>query len=152
MHEIRTISMIPSELFDEICHHFNDFVQNFNSCTTFSVTCCQNTKIEMILKIVTKPCFSNCMKSFDSNQSEIWIALILPKICVGVTTSGKSYTLVRANFSQEFFFIEQLYLWVQLFKCSYHTNIFIQFEIITSSSNLVLKWRKIQYISVQRNV
>ena len=51
------------------------------------------------------------MKSFDSNQSEVWIALILPKICVGVTTSGISanigkaynkisYTMMRANFSQ----------------------------------------------------
>ena len=56
---------------------------------------------------------------------------------------------IVTNISKKEFFLIELFRWVRLLSCSCRTNIFIQFEIITSPSNLVLKWRQIQYISAK---
>ena len=47
--------------------------------------------------------------------------------------------LIVTNISKKEFFLIELFRRVRLLSCSCRTNIFIQFEIITSPSNLVLK-------------
>ena len=46
---------------------------------------------------------------------------------------------IVTNISKKEFFLIELFRRVRLLSCSCRTNIFIQFEIITSPSNLVLK-------------